>query len=229
MGAGKISHHPFLFQPLPFHPFSLLFKNYSEYLRLYYNGNNPLFLRNLESFKNISMIVEEQNVITISYELRENDAGGELMERMDNNYPFVFLFGTGKLLPAFEKKLHGLQEGDSFEFTLSPNEAYGPNRADFIVKVPREVFTQEGQIPVRVEKDVFVTLTDDMGDQHNGVIIDYNEEEVKVDLNHSMAGMTLHFKGVILKIREATVDELVRNHYIQAGGVRRPDFGEGQV
>jgi FKBP-type peptidyl-prolyl cis-trans isomerase 2 len=44
-----------------------------------------------------------------------------------------------------------------------------------------------------------------------------------------MAGKHLHFKGVILKIRAATLDELVRKHYIQEGGVHRPDFGEADL
>ena len=179
--------------------------------------------------KREKMIVEEQHVITISYELRENDKNGELMERMDHNYPFVFLFGTGKLLAAFEAHLEGLAEGDTFDFILPPEKAYGPMRADFVVTVERSLFEQHGEMPVSVRKDNYVTLTDDLGVAHNGVIIGFDDHKVKVDLNHSMAGKYLHFKGVILKIRPATVDELVRKHYIQEGGVHRPDFGEGDL
>ena len=72
------------------------------------------------------MIVEEQNIITLSYELRNGGPQGELLERMDANYPFKFYFGSGRLLPAFEKQLEGLEEGQPFQFTLPPEQGYGP-------------------------------------------------------------------------------------------------------
>ena len=35
-----------------------------------------------------------------------------------------------------------------------------------------------------------------------------------------MAGKTLHFSGVVLNIRKATVDELIRKSYIEEDGLR---------
>ena len=170
------------------------------------------------------MIVEEHNVITITYELREGGPEGELLERMDANYPFLFLFGTGKLLPAFEENLRYLGADDSFEFILKPEEAYGPVEAGNIVDVPRSAFAALGEH--FLTEGNYVTLTDDRGEAHNGRILAWNDATVKVDFNHAMAGKTLYFKGAVLSIRPATVDELVRKHYIEEDGLRRPDFGE---
>ncbi len=170
------------------------------------------------------MIVEEHNVITITYELREGGPRGELMERMDVNYPFKFLFGTDKLLPAFEANLYGLAADDSFAFTLPPEEAYGPVEAGNIIDVPRSAFQGLGEN--FLIKGNCVTLTDDLGEAHNGRILSWDDHAVKVDFNHAMAGRTLHFAGTVLHIRKATVDELVRRHYIEEDGLRRPDFGE---
>lgn len=161
------------------------------------------------------MQVEDHQVVTITYELRENDQAGELLERMDANYPFTFLFGTGALLPAFEANLEGLTERDSFEFTLKPKEAYGAVMQGNIIDVPRAVFQVDGAEPANlVVKDSFIKLTDDQGAMHHGKILDFNDLAVKVDFNHVMAGKTLHFKGAILHIRKATVDELIRKHHI---------------
>lgn len=173
------------------------------------------------------MIVEEQNVITITYELRDGGPEGELLERMDIHYPFIFLFGTGKLLPAFEEQLFGLTANDSFEFTLKPEQAYGPVEPGNIIDVPQKAFQIDGEVPpnMLVEGN-YVALTDDQGETHHGKILSFDEEKAKVDFNHAMAGKTLHFKGAIIHIRKATVDELIRKHYIKADGVRRPDFGE---
>ncbi|MEL6720147.1 MAG: FKBP-type peptidyl-prolyl cis-trans isomerase [Bacteroidota bacterium] len=165
--------------------------------------------------------VEENKVITITYELKENDHKGELMERMDANYPFVFLFGTGALLPAFERELAGLTEQDSFEFVLKCREAYGEVKEENIVNVPRAVFQVEGAEPPNlVEENNYVALTDDHGETHHGKILSFNDLMVRVDFNHVMAGKNLHFKGAILNIRDATVDEIIQKHHLPLDGIR---------
>lgn len=167
------------------------------------------------------MRVEEQQVVTLTYELREKDRNGELLERMDANYPFVFLFGTGALLPAFERHLYGRSERDTFEFILSPKEAYGMPEQGNIIDVPRSAFLVDGMEPLHlVVKENLIQLTDDLGDVHHGKILDFNDTVVKVDFNHVMAGKYLHFKGAILHIRKASIDELIRQHYIPEMGIR---------
>lgn len=177
----------------------------------------------------MDLIVDEHHIITLTYELREDNAEGELMERMDANYPFIFLFGTDKLLPAFEAQLEGLKEGDTFDFILPPNHAYGAHRADNIVKVPKAAFDANEQFPQQLEENSYVTLTDDLGYAHNGKILKISDQEVSVDLNHHMVDKYLHFKGAILNIRKATVDELIQKRYIQPGGVHRSDFGDEEM
>ncbi len=173
------------------------------------------------------MIVEEHNIVTIAYELREGGPDGELMERMDINWPFKFLFGSGKLLPAFEENLRGLSEDDTFEFVLQPDEAYGVIQKGNIIDVPIKAFEINGAIPPNlIVENTYVSLVDDTGESHQGKILSYSDTHVKVDFNHAMAGKQLHFKGVVLHIREATVDELIRKHYIQEDGIHRPGFGE---
>ena len=170
------------------------------------------------------MTIDEQCIITLSYDLREGGPQGPLLERMDHNYPFKFYFGGGQLLPAFENHLFGLEEGQAFEFLLSPQQAYGPVEKGNIIDVPRKAFQQLGD-NILVEGN-FVCLTDDEGDQHNGKILSWTDHKVKVDFNHAMAGKHLFFSGVILNIRPATVDELIRKSYIEEDGLRGPDLEE---
>lgn len=173
------------------------------------------------------MKIEEQTIVTISYEVRDQDAGGELLERMDVYWPFKFLFGTGKLLPAFEANLRGLAADDTFTFILSPDEAYGPVEQGNILALDRTIFKVDGhELPNMMIEGNYVDVVDDLGEAHKGKILNLNQEKVTVDFNHAMAGKTLHFKGVVLDVRKATIDELVRNHYIQEDGIHRPDFGE---
>lgn len=169
------------------------------------------------------MRVEENHIIELTYELREDGPQGPLLERMDVNYPLKFFFGGGKMLPAFEDRLYGLEEGQRFEFVLSPREAYGPRHPGNVLDLPRSAFRET---PNAVVEGNFVALTDDRGETHQGEIRSFDEETVQIDFNHAMAGKTLHFTGAILHIRPATVDELIRKHYIEEDGAHRPDFGE---
>ena len=173
------------------------------------------------------MVVAEQNIITITYELRNEGPEGELLEVMDVHYPFKFYFGGGQLLPAFEDHLEGLAEGANFQFTLTPNEAYGDVEPDNIVDLPREIFQVDGvEATEALVVDSYISLTDYHGYEHNGKILSFNEETVKIDFNHAMAGKTLHFTGVVLHIRKATVDELIQKAYLEEDGIRHLDWGE---
>ena len=160
------------------------------------------------------LIIEENNVITLTYELRNGSATGKSLELMDARYPFIFLLGSKKLLPAFEDQLRGLNEGDSFEFTLTPEQAYGLRMLENVLELPKTSFDSGMLI-----EDNYVMMTDDnTGEKFNGKVLSWTDELVKVDFNHAMAGRTLHFKGVVLTIRKATVDELIRGHYIADDG-----------
>lgn len=163
------------------------------------------------------MRIEANKIITLTYTLRENGPKGRVLEQMDAIYPFKFYYGNQQLLPAFERQLEGLEEGAAFEFTLPPEEAYGPLRADLQIDVPRTVFTEEELL----NQGQFVALTDDQGDTHNGKVLSWTEDQVKVDFNHEMAGKTLFFKGAVLNIRAANEEEKIRKNYIEAGGVHR--------
>jgi len=160
------------------------------------------------------MTIEEKNVITLTYELRENDEDGELIERVESDSPFTFLFGIGHLLPSFEAKLRGLHAGERFSFTLTPEEAYGESNPANIVEIPRGNFrSEDGGSSDFLTVGTYVTLMDNAGREHIGRIHSVTNDFVKVDLNHAMAGKTLHFHGMILQIRQASEEELSHQHH----------------
>ena len=167
------------------------------------------------------MVIEEKNVVTLTYDLRETDKEGELLERTDKENPLTFLFGVGQLLPSFEEKLRGLSQGDRFAFSLSPEEAYGESIPDNIIDIPMANFQIEGEVPSHIlQEGNYITMQDNYGREHLGKVLTFDEENVKVDFNHVMAGKTLHFEGSIEQVRQATEDELSHGHV-------HPQDGEG--
>jgi len=161
------------------------------------------------------MKIGEGTVVTMSYKLQENDASGELLEIMNEKYPFEFLFGNGNLLTAFEENIADLEEGDQFSFKLLTEEAYGEPHEGNRVNVPIKAFKFNGEVPedlLQIGRQV--TVQDDGGLKHTGKVLEYDDNFVRVDFNHVMAGKDLYFEGVILNVRKATVDELIRKHHI---------------
>jgi FKBP-type peptidyl-prolyl cis-trans isomerase SlyD len=165
------------------------------------------------------MIAEKNNVVSIVYELRAGSKQGEVVESLSVDNPLTFLFGTGGLLPKFEEKINGLSEGDSFEFLLRSEDAYGPVIENAIVHVPKTVFEIDGKIDETLMTiGNSVPMMDSEGRRLNGTVIAIEGEAVKMDFNHPMAGNDLHFKGEVTGIRNATDEELAHGHIHDHGG-----------
>ena len=67
------------------------------------------------------MIIEHNKVVAVNYALHiPGESGGpeELVEQTNAEQPFVFLFGAGGLIEAFEENLKGKAVGDSFDFRI---------------------------------------------------------------------------------------------------------------
>ncbi|RPI44366.1 MAG: peptidylprolyl isomerase [Bacteroidetes bacterium] len=159
------------------------------------------------------MIAEKDTVVSVIYELRAGSKQGEVVEALSPDQPLTFLFGNGGLLPKFEENLNGLSEGDRFEFLLNSEDAYGPVVENAIVHVPLQIFEVDGRIDEALLKvGTTVPMMDAEGRRLNGKVVAVDEEAVKMDFNHPMAGRDLHFSGTITEIRDATEEELTHGH-----------------
>jgi FKBP-type peptidyl-prolyl cis-trans isomerase SlyD len=159
------------------------------------------------------MQIDQNRTVSLTYELRETDGNGKVLEELGENRPLKFIYGNGRLLPAFEANLFSLKSGDSFSFSLTSVQAYGERREEMIIDVPISVFESDGKIDeniCRVGNEV--PMTDGSGNQLFGTINEILKDSVKMDFNHPMAGVNLFFSGKILDVREATRDELSALH-----------------
>jgi FKBP-type peptidyl-prolyl cis-trans isomerase SlyD len=157
------------------------------------------------------MKIELNRMVSLIYELRENNAGGRIIETLDDKKPLAFIYGTGRLLPSFESNIDSLQAGDSFSFSLNSDMAYGDKREDMIVNVPIAVFETDGKLNEDIcQVGNEVPMMDTQGNPLNGIINEITDTFVRMDFNHPMAGLDLFFSGKIVDVREATIEEL--NH-----------------
>ena len=92
------------------------------------------------------MKVEKDKIISLIYELRQDDEKGEVIETLTEARPLTFLFGSGSLLKDFESNIDGLGIGDDFSFRLNSKQAYGPVNEKAIVDIPKNIFEVDGKL-----------------------------------------------------------------------------------
>ena len=155
------------------------------------------------------MKIENNKMVSLIYELRENDSNGRIIEALDETRPLKFIYGTGRLLPVFESNINLLETGDNFRFKLNSESAYGDKREEMIINVPVSVFESDGKINEDICKvGNEVPMTDSEGNPLTGVINEITDTYVRMDFNHPMAGLDLYFTGKIVEVREASEHEL---------------------
>jgi len=168
------------------------------------------------------MPIAKNNVVYISYQLAFPDEDGQpdVVEIVDEKEPMVFIHGLSGLPEAFEENLLGLNEGDTFDFSISAEDAYGNIDPNAIIELPKSIFQAEDQNADDIlQIGNFIPMTDDQGNRMQGLVVSIEGETVTMDFNHPLAEKTLMFQGKILKIREATPDELAHGHVHGEGGV----------
>ena len=167
------------------------------------------------------MKIEDRTVVTLSYRLTTKENGQEVeVEKTDAAHPLVFIFGSGNLLPEFEKNLAGKSTGDPFDFFLSAENGYGIYDPKNITQVPIHIFHDEsGKVdPSILVKDNVIPMTDHQGNRYMGRVHEITDEAVTMDFNHPLADKELHFVGEVVDVRIATLEELQHGHVHGEGG-----------
>ena len=148
--------------------------------------------------------------IALSYKLYVyGDDRRELVEATTADKPFHFISGFGFALDAFEQKVTAMEKGTKFNFSLSKEEAYGDYDAQQVTTVDRAVFCIDGKFDdEHVYTDAIVPLQNAEGQRFYARVVEMDNEKVKLDMNHPLAGKTLHFEGEVLENRDATEEEV---------------------
>jgi FKBP-type peptidyl-prolyl cis-trans isomerase SlyD len=156
------------------------------------------------------MKIESQHVVSLTYDLYVNQEDGTeaLVESATQEQPLTFLYGAGQMLPKFEEHLSTLSTGDSFDFKLTAEDAYGEYNDEAVANLPKEMFDGT-DMP---EVGSILPLQDNQGNRFQGQVVSVVEDSIIVDLNHPMAGQELHFKGGIINVRPANPEELSHGH-----------------
>jgi len=160
------------------------------------------------------MSISKNKVVTLHYSLRDGAADGPLLEETFGSTPLSFIYGVGQMIPGFEANLENEDQGSKFAFLLTPEEAYGGQKTNAIVDIPKTNFAgQDGSIDEETIKvGSPVRMKNQNGRSFQGTIIEDKGDVLVVDFNHPMAGKNLHFSGEVVEVRDATPEELAHGH-----------------
>ena len=167
------------------------------------------------------MTISNNKVVEVNYHLSANveEEASELIEQTTKETPFVFIFGSGQLLPDFEKNLLNKKVGDKFDFAVLPKNGYGISDDEMITKIPKDAFHVDGVFDAeRVIEGEELMMNDAEGNELMGFVSEIGDDYVIMDFNHPLADHHLHFVGEVLSVREATAEELDHGHVHGAGG-----------
>ena len=146
--------------------------------------------------------VREGCVVSIDYSVRLDS--GKLVESNDGVGLIEYLHGGGQLLPALERALVGLAEGEEAEFTLSPDEAYGDRREENTATLPRSMFPED----IDLKPGVPLMARTASGHGFPLTVLSVKGQQVQVDMNHPLAGQRLSFNVTVRSVRAAGANEL---------------------
>ena len=139
--------------------------------------------------------------VEVAYTLRADGPEGEELESCNEETPFMFTVGQEEALEAFEAALIGKRVGEPFEIQIACDDAYGDETDDAVVALPKSTFMVDGKLDEEVmQVGEVVPMSDDEGQEIVGVVVEVKAEFVHVDFNHPLAGLDLHFEGVVVGI-----------------------------
>jgi peptidylprolyl isomerase len=113
--------------------------------------------------------------------------------------PLQFTLGEGQVIPGLEAHVEGMEPGTKSTVTIPPEAAYGPRRPEAVQTVARS------SVPAGIDLDVGTQLQARTSD--GGLlpitVVEVDEESVKVDANHPLAGQDLVFDVELVDIVKA--------------------------
>lgn len=151
------------------------------------------------------MQITKDKVATFDFTV--SDDQGQILDSSSKIGPFPYIHGNGYLVRGLESAMEGKAIGDSFSVTIPPAQGYGERDESLLTSVPKNKF----QGIEDMELGTLIQVGGPNGTQIMEVV-EITENDVTLDGNHPLAGMTLKFDVSIVDVRDATAEELQAGH-----------------
>ncbi len=117
-------------------------------------------------------------------------ADGTVFDQSAADSPLEFKVGEGQIIPGFEEAVREMSVGEKRTVKLEVDQAYGPHREELVGAIKRE------RLPENIAPEVGQMLR--VGEPHGQSltvqVVEVDDDEVKLDGNHPLAGRDLTFQ-----------------------------------
>lgn len=136
------------------------------------------------------------NTVSVHYTGQLED--GEVFESSAKRDPLTFTLGEQQVMPAFEAAIVGMQPGQRRKAKIPAADAYGPRREELVLSVSRD------QLPEHIEPSVGqrLQMKNEDGSVLGLTVTDVDDQTVRLDANHPLAGKDLTFEIELVKIEQ---------------------------
>jgi len=150
------------------------------------------------------MTISKDTVVSLSYVLKDDE--GVLIDRSGDE-PLIYLHGHRNIVPGLEAALEGMEIGQKKSVRITPDQGYG--EYDPKLKFPLPVDKVGDQIP---PVGTLLELSNGKGQGCVARVVEIDSENLTMEANHPLAGVTLNFEVEIDGIRAAEPEELSHGH-----------------
>lgn len=152
------------------------------------------------------MKIAKDTVVSLHYTL--SDADGNQIDK--SRQPMVYLHGGyGNTLPKIEAALEGQDTGFTTTVAVEPADAFGHYDEELVKVEPRNRLPEQLEVGMQFEGMV------EAGDDAQRVVFtltEFDDEQVTLDGNHPLAGLSLRFDLNVTDVRAATTEEISHGH-----------------
>ena len=135
-------------------------------------------------------VVQSGDVVRVHY-TGSLDDGTVFDSSREEGDPIAFVVGEGQLIPGFESAVVGMAVGETRQVRLEPDEAFGQRDERLVATVSREGAPDDLEVGD-------IVIIDQEG--HRATVLQVTDEELTLDLNHSLAGKALNFEIELVDI-----------------------------
>ena len=124
--------------------------------------------------------------------------GGAVFEETGMCRSAEIRMGAGEVAQGLEDALIGMAQGERKTITLPPDDAYGERDETLEQSIPRLDFARDYQ----PKEGEFVAVKAPGGQMIPAMVTHVDEEYVRVDFNHPLAGKTLTYELEVEEVNE---------------------------
>ena len=121
---------------------------------------------------------------------------GTQFDSSQGREPLEFTLGAGSVIAGFDDAVTGMAVGEAKTVIIPADQAYGPRHDQLLDSVPREAIPAD----IDLVQGMVLHAQGPDGQELSFTVVEFDDERVKVDGNHPLAGLDLTFALELMEI-----------------------------